>query len=156
MRTLSQTDTEMVLDVSDYERCFLNITFSDGNNHAVYQTMQYYPTGILPQTIVSIPEQWVESFDDPMFYLNGIFYRYDSEGWLYQLDMTEGWILLDSNGFPAITDTWPNAANFYTVSDHQLYVIADYPMSEGATKSDGLLLMILNRVIGQTAAFHRS
>ena len=134
VRTVSQTDTEMVLDVSDYERCFLNITFYDGNNHAVYQTIQYYPTGILPQTIVSIPEQWVESFNDPMFYLNGIFYRYDSEGWLYQLDMTEGWILLDSNGFPAIADTLPSAANFYTVSDHQLYVIADYPMAEGVTK----------------------
>lgn len=134
VQTISCTDTESVLDVSDYERCFLNITFYDGNNHAVYQTKQYYPTGTLPEIIASISEQGGSSLDDTVFYLNGIFYRYDFDGWLYQLDMTEGWILLDSNGFPAISDIVPDAANFYTVSDHQLYVIVDYPMPEGVTK----------------------
>lgn len=132
VQTIRCTDTERVLDVSDYERCFLNITFYDGNNHAVYQTKQYYPTGTLPETIVSIPEQGENSFNGTTFYLNGIFYKYDFDGWLYQLDMTEGWILLDSTGFSTIEEIVPSATS-YAVSDHQLYVIASYSMDEENT-----------------------
>lgn len=132
VQTISHTDTEMVLDVSDFERCFLHITFCDENGDMVYQINSYYAAGILPETIVSIPEQGGNSFDGTIFYLNGIFYEYDSTGWLYQLDMTEGWILLDSTGFPTIEEIVPSAES-YAVFDHQLYVIASYSMDEENT-----------------------
>ncbi|MGN0593251.1 MAG: S8 family serine peptidase [Ruminococcus sp.] len=134
VQTISCTDTEMVLDVSDYERCFLNMTFYDENDNTVYQITQYYPSGTLPEIVSSVPEQAENSFDNRTFCINNNFYSYDVDGWLFMLDMTDGWSLLDSSGFPVIDDTVPDAANLYTVSDHQLYVMAVYPLSGGTTK----------------------
>lgn len=134
VQTISCTDTEMVLDVSDYERCFLNIKFFDENDNAVYQTTQYYSSGILPETIASVPEQWEGSFSNQVFCIDNKFYNYDVNGCLYVLDETEGWSLLDDSGFPTVDDFVPSSAELYATSDHQLYVIVNYPFVEGATR----------------------
>lgn len=130
VQTISCTDTEMVLDVSDYERCFLDITFYDENDNIVYQTTQYYSSGILPETVASVPEQWEGSFSNRVFCIDNKFYNYDVDGRLYVLDETEGWSLLDFSGFPTVDDTVPDSAEFYAATDHQLYVTVTYLLEE--------------------------
>lgn len=134
VKTKSHTDTEMILDVSDYERAFMNLSFYDEEGALVYKATDFCPSGIIPETAATVPRQSTDSFENNVFTIGGKFYSYDSGGYIYELNETDGWTLFDGSGFPETEDAQPGVVRTEAADGNKLYVSVAYRMS-GKTAS---------------------
>ncbi len=130
VEVLSQTNTEIVFDVSDFKRCFLQMTLHDLENRKIFEIYQYYPTGTMPKSVALLPDQDILVWDRQIFCMDGKFYALNGDGCVYGLDLQDGWTILHDGTFPELDGRTGIGTGVFAAQDGQMMAIVMY---EGET-----------------------
>jgi subtilisin family serine protease len=120
---VSQTSEEIVLDVSDFARCYVDLTLKDAEGRTLCDVYEYYPTGDLPYTIAKVENNAFSTWMRKIFCMDGQFYALDTAGYVYQLNLKGGWTTVHDGTFPDAHGTTCTGTGEFAANDGQIAAI---------------------------------